>query len=220
MAEQEIATENPSHSHFHRGKTVRVWSDFVCPYCMLADEVLQDAAQGLDIEIVWEPFELRPYPAPTLKPEDEYLPDVWKHSVYPLAEHLKVPISLPTISPQPYTRLAFIGFQYAREQGRGNAYVQAVFRAFFQKNLDIGKKEVLLDIAHEAGLNRLTFAEALESASYAAKHDRALQDARAFDVTAVPVILVGEQKFVGLPEKQALRRALEQFQAGSIKEQS
>ena len=212
MTEQETATAPPTQGHFHRGKTVRVWSDFVCPYCMLAEEVLQDAAQGLDIEMVWEPFELRPYPAPTLKPEDEYLPEVWKHSVYPLAEHLKVPISLPTISPQPYTRLAFIGFQYAQEQGRGNAYVQAVFKAFFQQNLDIGKQEVLLDLAHEAGLNRLAFAEALESESYAAKHERALQDAQAFDVTAVPVILVGEQKFVGLPEKQALRRALEQLQ--------
>jgi len=212
MTEQAIAGQASSQAHFHRGKTVRVWSDFVCPYCMLAEEVLQDAAQGLDIEMVWEPFELRPYPTPTLKPEDEYLPEVWKHSVYPLAEHLKVPISLPTISPQPYTRLAFIGFQYAQEQGRGNAYVQAVFKAFFQHNLDIGQKEVLLDIAHEAGLNRLAFAEALESEPYAAKHERALQDAQAFDVTAVPVILVGGQKFVGLPEKQALRRALEQLQ--------
>jgi predicted DsbA family dithiol-disulfide isomerase len=204
------ATGNTSHAPSQR-KPVRVWSDFVCPFCMLADEVLQDAAQGLDIEVVWEPFELRPYPTPTLRPEDTYLPGAWKHSVYPLAEHLKVPISLPTISPQPYTRLAFIGFQYAQEQGRGNAYVQAVFRAFFQQDRDIGDKEVLRDIAEQAGLNPLAFAEALESAAYAAKHDRALQDAKAFEVTAVPVILVGEQKFVGLPEKQALRRALEQL---------
>lgn len=205
------ATGNTSHAPSQR-KPVRVWSDFVCPFCMLADEVLQDAAQGLDIEVVWEPFELRPYPTPTLRPEDAYLPSAWEHSVYPLAEHLKVPISLPTISPQPYTRLAFIGFQYAQEQGRGNAYVQAVFRAFFQQDRDIGDKEVLRDIAEQAGLNPLAFAEALESAAYAAKHDRALQDAKAFEVTAVPVILVGEQKFVGLPEKQALRRALEQLQ--------
>lgn len=211
MNDHATASENTAHAPPHR-KPVRVWSDFVCPYCMLAEHVLQDAAQGLDIEVVWEPLELRPYPTPTLRPEDEYLPSVWKHSVYPLAEHLKVPISLPTISPQPYTRLAFIGFQYAQEQGRGNAYVEEVFKAFFQQDRDIGDQEVLRDIAENAGLNPLAFAEALESEAYAAKHDRALQDARAFDVTAVPVILVGEQKFVGLPEKQALRRALEQLQ--------
>lgn len=194
-----------------RRKTVRIWSDFVCPFCMLAEEILQDTAQGLDIELVWEPFELRPYPTPTLRPEDEYLPRVWKHSVTPMAEHLKVPIHLPTISPQPYSRLAFIGFQYAQEQGHGNAYVQAVFQAFFQQDRDIGRKEVLTDIAKEIGLNPLAFADALDSPAYAAKHDRALQDAQAYDVTAVPVLLVGEQKFVGLPEKQALRRALEKL---------
>ncbi len=65
------------------------------------------------------PFELREYPTPTLRTEDEYLPRIWKRSVYPTAERLGVPIKLPSISPQPYSRLAFVGFQFAQELDSG-----------------------------------------------------------------------------------------------------
>lgn len=78
------------------------------------------------------PFELRAYPTPTLRPEDDYLPTAWKQGVYPTAERLRVSIRLPTVSPQPYTRKAFLSLRYAVEHGQGDAYVDAVLRAFFQ----------------------------------------------------------------------------------------
>ena len=34
------------------------------------------------------PFELRPYPHPTLRPEGEYLQRAWSQSVYPLARQM------------------------------------------------------------------------------------------------------------------------------------
>src|SRR3954451_9972020 len=99
--------------------TLRVWIDFVCPYCLFGEQVVRKATEGLDVNIVWMPFELREYPTPTLRPEDDYLPRVWKQGVYPAAEQMGIDIRLPTISPQPYTRKAFLGLQYAAENGRG-----------------------------------------------------------------------------------------------------
>ena len=61
---------------------IQVWTDFVCPFCLLGEAIIEKAIEGLEVEIEWMPFELRPYPTPTLKPEDEYLPRVWKASVY------------------------------------------------------------------------------------------------------------------------------------------
>ena len=48
------------------------------------------------------PFELRPYPNETLKPDGDYLQRAWQKSVYPIARQLGVPIKLPTVSPQPH----------------------------------------------------------------------------------------------------------------------
>lgn len=80
---------------------IRVWIDFVCPYCLLGEALIRAATDGLEVDVVWMPFELRPYPTPTLRLEDNYLPTAWKHGVYPAAERLGVPIRLPTVSPQP-----------------------------------------------------------------------------------------------------------------------
>jgi predicted DsbA family dithiol-disulfide isomerase len=57
------------------------------------------------------PFELRPEPHPTLKPDGDYLQQAWQRSVYPLARHMGVEINMPQVSPQPHTHLAFEGYE-------------------------------------------------------------------------------------------------------------
>ena len=99
------------------------------------------------------PFELRPYPTPTLRPEGEYLQSAWRNSVYPLAHRLGVEIRLPAVSPQPYTRLAFEGLEFAKDKGKGHEYNDRVMRAFFQESRDIGSPEVLAELASDAGLD-------------------------------------------------------------------
>ena len=189
---------------------IQVWTDFVCPFCLLGEAIIEKAIEGLEVEIEWMPFELRPYPTPTLKPEDEYLPRVWKASVYPMAERLGVPIQLPTVSPQPYTRKAFLGLQYAKQQGKGNEYATAVMKAFFQQNLNIGEDDVLKNILHTLGLNPAGLDEFVNSPEANAQHDVDLQFAKQVGIQAVPSLAVGSQFFSGVPSVQALRRVLEQ----------
>lgn len=192
-----------------RKPVLQVWLDFVCPYCLLAESAIVQATDGLEVEIQWMPFELRPYPTPTLRPEDEYLPRVWQQSVYPLALQMGVPIFLPTVSPQPYSRLAFVGYQFARTHGNGNAYVDAVLKAFFQKNLDIGSADVLVLVAREVGFPEHKFAAALHDQAYAAMHDAALNMAREKGIRAVPTLDVNGRRFEGVPPARDLRRVLE-----------
>ena len=189
---------------------IQVWTDFVCPFCLLGESIIEKAVEGLNVEIEWMPFELRPYPTPTLKPEDEYLPRVWKASVYPMAERLGVPIKLPTVSPQPYTRKAFLGLQFAKQQGQGNEYATAVMKAFFQQNLNIGEDDVLKNILHTLGLNPAGLDEFVNSPEANAQHDVDLQFAKQVGIQAVPSLAVGSQFFSGVPSVQALRRVLEQ----------
>ena len=184
---------------------IQVWIDFVCPFCLLGETVIRKAIAGLDVEIEWMPFELRAYPTPTLRPEDEYLPNAWKHSVYPTAERMGVNIKLPTISPQPYTRTAFLGLQYAAEHGKADEYVDAVLRAFFQKNLDIGEMQVLKAIASELALSADGLEAAVASEERNARHDTALRQAQALGIRAVPSVAVGNRLYSGTPPVDALR---------------
>lgn len=188
---------------------IKVWTDFVCPFCLLGESIIEKAIEGLNVEIEWMPFELRPYPTPTLKPEDEYLPRVWKASVYPMAERLGVPIKLPTVSPQPYTRKAFLGLQYAKQEGKGNGYATAVMKAFFQQNLNIGEDHVLKSILENLELNPARLDEFVNSQQANAQHDADLQYAKRVGIQAVPSLAVGAQFFSGVPSVQALRDAIQ-----------
>lgn len=195
---------------------IEVYSDYVCPFCYLGEQIIEKVKEenpALDIAIDWMPFELRPHPTPTLRPEDEYLPSIWNSSVYPIAREMGVDIKLPTVSPQPYTHLAFEGFQFAREKGKGEAYTNRMFEAFFKEDKDIGKIDVLTELAEQAGLDPEAYRQALESRKYKGQHQKALQHAYQLGIQAVPTFKIGQRYYQGVVRKEQLKRILEEEKA-------
>lgn len=157
------------------------------------------------------PFELRPYPTETLKPEGDYLQTTWRNSVYPMAEKFGVKIVLPRVSPQPYTHLAFEGYQYAKEKGKGNEYNHRMLTAFFQEEQDIGDLEVLTKLAAELGLDQNEYREALETRKYKETHQIALHHAYSeARIQAVPTFIIGDTELRGMRSKEALEKVIEE----------
>ncbi|MCA1601698.1 MAG: DsbA family oxidoreductase [Acidobacteria bacterium] len=189
--------------------TVEVFSDYVCPFCYLAEQPLADAVEGRDVEVRWRPFELPPAPAPTLRPEGHYLQSTWDRVVYPMAERMGVPIVLPRVSPQPHSRLAFEGAHFADEYGKLARYTERMFRAFFVEQRDIGDPDVLSELAPDVGLDAEGFRDALKSERYAEEHQQALQRARELDITVVPTFVVGDRRLEGMPTAEGLHRLLD-----------
>lgn len=190
---------------------VKVYSDYVCPFCFLAEQPLEEAIKGKDVEVEWMPFELRPAPNPTLRPEDDYLQTTWSQSVYPMAEQMGIEIVLPDVSPQPHTHLAFEGFQYAKEKGEGTAYNERMLKAFFQESQDIGDVDVLTKLAGEVGLDEKEYREALESRKYKEAHEQALEHSyEEAEVTAVPTFVIGETKIAGIHTKETLEQLIDE----------
>lgn len=201
-------------------KQITIYADYVCPYCLLAEHIVEDVIQGQDVEIDWRPYELRPEPVATLRIEEPYLPQIWNQSVYPMAERLGIPITLPAISPQPRTDKAFEVFAMADEYGLGHAFSMTALKAFFQGEKDIGNPEVLADLGAEVGLEREAVLSALTKGTYRERHREALRHAREdMVITSVPTIVVGKQVFRGVPSKEELRRALDQFTTDDDHEQ-
>jgi predicted DsbA family dithiol-disulfide isomerase len=160
------------------------------------------------------PFELRPFPHETLKPEGDYLQRAWQKSVYPIAQQLGVPIKLPTVSRQPHSHLAFEGFQFAKKHGKGNEYNHCILTAFFVESQDIGNPGVLTKLAGEVGLNEQAFEEALKNRTYREAHQRALRHAyEEAGVTGVPMFVIGNQVLTGLQDRETLEAVIEKEMA-------
>lgn len=193
---------------------IDLFVDYVCPYCYLAERAIGEVRAAREVELRIKPFELRPDPVPTLRPEDDYLPRVWNSSVYPMARRLGVDITLPTISPQPRTDKAFIVLQLAAESGLSERYSTAVYEAFFRDNRDIGDEGVLVDVATSAGLDPAATRPALASEERRARRSaEQFHAASVMKVTAVPTFVIGGRSLAGVADAERLIRAVDAFGA-------
>ncbi|WP_214482463.1 DsbA family oxidoreductase [Bacillus sp. SM2101] len=188
---------------------MKVYSDFVCPFCFLAKKPLLEATSGKDVEIEWMPYELRPGNSEPLRPESNYIQTGWQHSVKPLSERIGVEMVLPEMSPHPRTHLTHEGLQFAKERGKGNEYADAVFRAFWQLEQDISDVEILTSIAENVGLDANEFKESLVSRKYEQVHQKQLQHAYTeANIRAVPTIQIGNQQLSGVQSSDSIERAI------------
>lgn len=152
---------------------------------------------------------MRPYPAETVSLKDPRYRQGWEQSIAPLADRLGVKMNMPAVDPAPHTHLAHEGFRFAKEQGKGNEYVEAVLRAYWEDGKDIGKIDVLADITETAGVDRSGIEEALKERRYEPHHKQALRHAYyEASITAVPTFFIGSRRVQGLHSKEALEKII------------
>ena len=167
---------------------LEIFSDYVWPFCWLAEPaVSQLASIESRVNIHWTAFELRPHPVPTLDPDGDYLNSAWQEHVYPLAEKMGFTMKQPPV--QPRTRLAHAAAKWAADNGRFEAFNIALFKAFFQDGLDIGKLEILAQIAEKLDMdpNALEFEAQMDSYVRKVLHDQ--ERAKQINVRAVPAFV-------------------------------
>jgi predicted DsbA family dithiol-disulfide isomerase len=169
---------------------ITVWSDYVCPFCYLAEPVLERIGDelGSEVAIDWRAFELRPEPVPTLDPDGDYLHAIWTSSVYPMAERRGMVLRLPPV--QPRSRRALEAAELARERGLFEPMHHALFRGFFEDGRDLNDPEVLLALGTSAGLDPDEFRIALEQGLYTEAVLRDERLAQEMGISGVPAILV------------------------------
>lgn len=178
---------------------IKVYSDYVCPFCFVGKAAFEEAIKGKDVDVEWMPFELRPSPSPQLDPvNDPSKQYMWQTSIQPMAEKLGVEINFPNVSPHPYTDLAFEGFHFAKKYNKGHEYNTRVFQAFFQEGQNIGDIDILTKLAEEVGLDGAAFKSALETRTYQDVQRQALKHAyEEADITAVPTFIIGDTVIPG-----------------------
>lgn len=102
------------------------------------------------------------------------------------------------------SRLAQEMGKWAQDQGRGDAFHQAVFLAYFQRGENIARPPVLIQICSAVGLDPAAAKAALDQRSYRQAVDLDWQRSRQMGVTAVPTFVLGGQRLVGAQSYAAL----------------
>jgi len=105
--------------------------------------------------------------------------------------------------------LALQTSELAAEAGEGEAFEDRIFRAYFTEGLNIGKRDVLLELAGQIGLDRAALVEALDSGKYALRIRNNAMAASQKGIGGVPTFLIGDWPLVGAQSEDVMRRVLQ-----------
>ena len=96
--------------------------------------------------------------------------------------------------------------KWADTQPGGEAFHDAMFRAYFVEGRDISQSAVLLEIAQSVGLPVDAAREVLEKRTFKAAVDADWKLSRQYGVTGVPTFVVGRRGVVGAQPYEALEQ--------------
>jgi predicted DsbA family dithiol-disulfide isomerase len=99
--------------------------------------------------------------------------------------------------------------KWAENCGRGDAFHNAVFRAYFANGLNIAADTVLMDIAQSVDLDPQEARIIIEGGQYREAVDRDWQRSRNMGITAVPTFVMNQQRLVGAQTYQDLTRFIQ-----------
>lgn len=102
------------------------------------------------------------------------------------------------------SRLAQELAKWSESKGRGDPFHEAVFRAYFVDGKNIGKVDVLVDLAKSIGLPEEEARSVLVSRTFKEAVDSDWSRSHALGVTAVPTFFIDERVIVGFPTYELL----------------
>lgn len=186
---------------------ITLFSDFSCPFSYVTEVVLRRRAATGGVEIRYRAFEIFPAPAQAVAPSEE---PGWEERIRPLARELGIALRAPGFRPR--TRKAHEAYRFAAERGVGDGMREALFRAYWSEERDIGRIDVLGELIAPFGVDPEDLRIALDIDRF---HDEVVQDeeiAARLRVRATPTVFIGTGRdariHVGALSPAALDEAL------------
>lgn len=178
-----------------------LYFDFVDPLSFLMDREVAAVEADLGIHVRRVGIEINPPPWPLAEPEDPMWAERWHHAAE-LAGEVGVTLARPSLVP--WSRKAHELVWHARESGAADAVRAAVFEAFFIEGRDIGRVDVLVDLAGRTGLDITETKAVLDVDRYSAQVSEARDEVVRSGVDTVPWLAAGARDLQGFHNRASL----------------
>lgn len=204
--------------------SVGVVSDIVCPWCYIGKHRLKQAmslaSDRFAFEVEYIPFELNPHMPEEGTDYHQYLSRKFgsESKFEALTAHVKriaarehIVLNTGIQKTYPNTRDAHRVILLARETDKQDDVVETLFRAFFTDGIDLSKRENLIDIAANAGLDRDRVATLLESNTGKVEIEIAEKELHDLGITSVPLFIINNRSAIsGAQSVETFSRAFEE----------
>lgn len=176
--------------------TARLYFDYIDPGSLLLERRLSRAGAARGISVERMPFEVRPPPEPLIDPGSDTWGLYWAGM---LQEAVDEGLELTTPTRVPWTRKAHELALHSKEKGRYEAVHTALFRGLLEKGLDLGRVDVLVELARECGLDPGETKAALDVDRYTAELERLRRVGTMEGVRGVPTLVFEDRVLEGVP---------------------
>lgn len=181
-----------------------LYFDFIDPLSYLMGQELAASDEMAGRAIEWRPLELRPPPTPLTTLDDPELAVRWARAGS--ADALGRPWAPPPLVP--WTRKAHELVRFASESDQASEAREAVFVAYLIEGLDIGRIDVLVDIARRVGLDPGEVKPTLDVDRFEADVSEPQEAVRASGITTVPAVALEARVLEGFHNAAAIRTFL------------
>jgi predicted DsbA family dithiol-disulfide isomerase len=202
---------------------IEVWSDVVCPFCLLGKKKLEKAIVDLEaqdrVEVIWHSFQLDPsFPKDTAIPSMKNLVErkgYPANQVVSTCNYLNEQGKAYGIDFQFEDALVFNTLdahrliQWAQSEGKSNTLKEALMTAHFSEGKNLSKSDILLDVVEKSGLDRIKALEILESDAYLQNVQADLSRSNELGIGGVPFFLInGKEKISGAQSDDVFSKTL------------
>ena len=195
---------------------VTVFSDYICPFCYVGHHRLMRLKDSYDLKINWCFIEIHPETSAEGEPVAslDYPSEQWNllmKNLEAVAREEGIVMAEHTFTTN--SKDALLLSEASKQEGRDKFYDlhEKLFSAFFVDSRNIGDREVLRELAADAGISN----DVVDSAWNDARHQQHLLNnynvARRYDIQAVPSFIFGERKLTGVVTEDVFRLAAEEL---------
>jgi len=210
---------------------IDIVSDVVCPWCIIGYKQVEQALETLgdefEAEIVWQPFELNPNMPPEGQDIAEHVAQKYgatpessaktRGHIASLGKTLGFPFNNAPGKRIYNTFKAHQLLHWASESSDGAAQTTlklALFKAYFQDNLDVSQEEVLLAAVGDAGLDVESAREILNDPVQAERVRSQLNGWIERGVSGVPATIVnGKYMIPGAQDAQTFAQVFQKVRS-------
>ncbi|NLT35341.1 MAG: DsbA family oxidoreductase [Gaiellales bacterium] len=200
---------------------VRVFSDYICPFCYIGKGLLDMLAESYDLTVTWLGYELHPETPTQGLPMAEHFPGQDTTKMYDaiIARGAELGLHIKPAELLSNSRLALEAAEYARDAGVFDAFHAEVFRLYFGQGLDLGRFRVLRQAAESCGLDIAVLRSGLENKLYANRLSAAREQAQRHELTGLPTFIVNNRyKIVGAQPLQTFQDLFDKLSGNGAEE--
>lgn len=210
---------------------VDIYSDIACPWCFIGKRRFERGVEAFEysqnVDVYWHSYQLDPsLPENYDGSEAEYLSKMkglGQEQVSQMLDHVTAQAAGEGLDydfanlkvANSFTALRVL--EYAKQHGAGSEMKEALLSAHFEKGLDTGDEETLLQLAGSLGLDTGELRADLASGAYAEEVNADIAQARELGISGVPFFIIdGKYGISGAQPAEVFANALTQVHSGNV----